>query len=162
MFKVKKQLFLFKIVLLVCLGLFLITNIHQVMAMDNYNLNDQNAINNKIYQLSLKKENLSKKILHCDKLNLNTMNLKQQLKILDQTIEKLYQRLSVINTLKYINEKIWRYSYERNQVAIKILSRTYQDTTIEELNNKYQEIIQKINNLREKYINLQYKLNEFH
>ncbi|WP_349401797.1 putative secreted protein, SVM family protein [Candidatus Phytoplasma solani] len=35
MFKVKKQLFLFKIVLLVCLGLFLITNIHQVMATEN-------------------------------------------------------------------------------------------------------------------------------
>ncbi|WP_349401856.1 putative membrane protein, SVM family protein [Candidatus Phytoplasma solani] len=157
MFKVKKQLHLFKIVLFICLGLLFVINNNQVMAMDNYNLNDQNSINNEIYQLSLKKENLFNKILHCDKIN-----LKQQLKILDQAIKKLYQRLSVVNTLKYINEKIWRYSYERNQVAIKILSRTYQDTTIEELNNEYQEIIQKINNLRQKYVNLQYKLNEFH
>ncbi|WP_349402046.1 SAP11-like protein [Candidatus Phytoplasma solani] len=162
MFKIKNNLLLFNIFLFISLGFLFIFNNNPVMAMDNYNLNDQNAINNKIYQLSLKKENLSNKILHCDKLNLNTMNLKQQLKILDQTIKNLYQRLALLNTLKDINYQVSQYLHKLNQVEIKLLSRRYQITTIEELNNKRQEIIQKINNLIQIYIDLKYKLNEFY
>lgn len=87
------------------------------------------------------------------------MNLKQQLKILDRTIKNLYQRLAMLNTLKDINYQVSQYSHELNQVKIKLLSRTYQATTIEELNNKHKEIVQKINNLIQIYIDLQYKLN---
>ncbi|GLH60562.1 SVM family protein [Paulownia witches'-broom phytoplasma] len=42
MFKLKKQLYLFKIVLFVFLGLFLITDNHQVMAMDDNSSSSQN------------------------------------------------------------------------------------------------------------------------
>ncbi|QTX02925.1 putative secreted protein, SAP45-like [Candidatus Phytoplasma luffae] len=162
MIQVKNKLHLLPFFLMSCLGLFILITINPVMAMNDNNLNYQNSINNEINELLLKKQKISKKISHCNKLDLNTINLKQQLKILDQTILNLYQRLADINVLKYINEKIWHYSYERNQVAIKYLSKTYQNTTAEELNNKHQEIIQKIKKLSQKYCDLQYKLNEFY
>ncbi|MDV3192857.1 MAG: effector protein, partial [Sweet potato little leaf phytoplasma] len=63
--------------------------------------------------------------------------------------------------LKSINEQIRHDSYERNQIAIQILSISYQKPAIQELMTKYQKLVIKIKNLNQKYINLQYKLNEF-
>ncbi|MDV3144251.1 MAG: hypothetical protein Q8744_01575 [Sweet potato little leaf phytoplasma] len=100
--------------------------------------------------------------MHFNKLNLNPYNLIRQSKDLDQNMTDLYKRIAHLNALNCINQKIWQYSYERNQIAIKIfsLSGLYQDTTmIEELNKKHQEIIQKIQNLNQKYFHLQNELN---
>ncbi|MDV3198250.1 MAG: SVM family protein [Vigna little leaf phytoplasma] len=117
MLKLKKQLNLhsLKIILFICLGLLFVINSNQIMAMDDYNLNIKISINNKNYQLSLKKENLSNKNLYSDKLNLSTFNLKQQLKILDQMIQNIYKKLIDANVLKYINEQIKHYLYEQNK-----------------------------------------------
>ncbi|PWV43939.1 MAG: hypothetical protein DF280_01485 ['Brassica napus' phytoplasma] len=106
------------------------------------------------------KKKLSKKLkkIHIYHLS-GDIKLKKELHNLDQIIKNLYQRLSDVNNLKYINEKIWDYSYERNQVAIKILSRSYQDPTMQELITNHQELVKIIKNLNQKYINLQYKLN---
>lgn len=160
MFKLKKNLLFFKIVLFIGLGFFLITNnIHQVMAMNN--LNDENSINNEINKLYLEQKELATKISYFNIYHLDDdIKLKKQLNNLDQTIKNLYQRLSDIKFLKCINEKIWDYSYERNQIANTILSRSYQDPTIQELITNHKKLVKIIKNLNQKYINLQYKLNK--
>ncbi|MEZ0180191.1 SVM family protein, partial ['Camptotheca acuminata' phytoplasma] len=129
MFKLQNQFKIISICLLFFLGLFLITNnIHQVMAMNN--LNDENSINNEINKLYLEQKELATKISYFDIYHLDDdIKLKKQLNNLDQTIKNLYQRLSDIKFLKCINEKIWDYSYEQNQIANTILSRSYQDPT---------------------------------
>ncbi|MGL9687385.1 MAG: SVM family protein, partial [Candidatus Phytoplasma sp. TWB_XP] len=86
--------------------------------------------------------------------------LKTKLHNLDQTIKNLYQRLADVKNLKCINEKIWDYSYEQNQIANTILSRPYQDPTIQELITNHKKLVKIIKNLNQKYINLQYKLNK--
>ncbi|MDC9032295.1 SVM family protein [Columbia Basin potato purple top phytoplasma] len=158
MFQLQNQFKIISFCLFIFLGLFLITN-NSVMAMNN--LNDENSINNEINKLYLERKNLATKIsyFHIHHLD-DDVNLQKELHNLDQTIKNLYQRLSDVNNLKYINEKIWDYSYERNQVAIKILSRSYQDPTIQELITNHQELVKRIKNLNQKYINLQYKLNK--
>ncbi|PQP79250.1 effector protein [Candidatus Phytoplasma phoenicium] len=158
MFKLQNQFKIISIYLFIFLGLFLITN-NSVMAMNN--LNDENSINNEINKLYWERKNLATKIsyFHIHHLD-DDINLQKELHNLDQTIKNLYQRLSDVNNLKYINKKIWDYSYERNQVAIKILSRSYQDPTMQELIKNHQELVKIIKNLNQKYINLQYKLNK--
>ncbi|QKX95732.1 SVM family protein [Candidatus Phytoplasma asteris] len=158
MFQLQNQFKIISFCLFIFLGLFLITN-NSVMAMNN--LNDENSINNEINKLYWERKNLATKIsyFHIHHLD-DDINLQKELHNLDQTIKNLYQRLSDVNNLKYINEKIWDYSYERNQVAIKILSRSYQDPTMQELITNHQELVKIIKNLNQKYINLQYKLNK--
>ncbi|MDV3143890.1 MAG: SVM family protein [Candidatus Phytoplasma australasiaticum] len=158
----RNKLYFLLLFLVGYLGLFLLINIHPVMAMDGYNPNDPHSIKNEILKISSKREKISKKILHFNKLNLNPYNLIRQSKDLDQNMTDLYKRIANLNALNCINQKIWQYSYERNQIAIKILSLSglYQGTTmIEELNKKHQEIIQKIQNLNQKYFHLQNELN---
>ncbi|XXP77403.1 MAG: SVM family protein [Lettuce witches'-broom phytoplasma] len=164
MFKSKNQFNIIYLCLIAFLGLLFIFNTHQIMAMNNYNLTDSNSINNKINELYLERKNLATKISYLLIYDVDVTKFQQQLYNLVQIIQNLYQRLSIVNTLKDINNQIWKFSYERNQIAIKILSCSFshQNETIEELNYNHQKIVQKINNLRQKYINLQYKLNEFH
>ncbi len=157
-FRLKKQLYLFTMVLFSFLGLFFIINNHQVMAMNN--LNDENSINNEFHKLYSEKKVLINKISHLRIYHLDgDIKLQKQLDNLDKKIKNLHQRLSIVKILNYINEQIWNYSYERNQIAIQILSRSFQDPSIQELNENHQQIIKKIKNLRQQYINLQYKLN---
>nr|ABU55732.1 hypothetical protein precursor [Malaysian periwinkle yellows phytoplasma] len=158
MLQLQNQFKIISFCLFIFLGLFLITN-NSVMAMNN--LNDENSINNEINKLYWERKNLVTKIsyFHIHHLD-DDINLQKELHNLDQTIKNLYQRLSDVNNLKYINEKIWDYSYERNQVAIKILSRSYQDPKMQELITNHQELVKIIKNLNQKYINLQYKLNK--
>nr|ABA25855.1 hypothetical protein [Phytoplasma sp. CPh] len=157
-FRLKKQLYLLTMVLFSFLGLFLFTNNHQVMAMNN--LNDENSINNELNKLYSEKEELITKISYLSVYHLDgDIELRKQLDNLDKKIEKFCQRLSAVKILSYINEQIWHYSYERNQIAIKTLSLSNRDPSIKELNVKHQQIIKKIKNLSQKHINLQYKLN---
>ncbi|MGL9687991.1 MAG: SVM family protein, partial [Candidatus Phytoplasma sp. TWB_XP] len=122
MFKLKTNLLFFRIVLFIGLGFFLIINNHQVMAMNN--LNDENSINNEINKLYLERKELAAKISYFDIYHLDDdIKLKTKLHNLDQTIKNLYQRLADVKNLKCINEKIWDYSYEQNQIANTILSR---------------------------------------
>lgn len=159
MFKLKTNLLFFRIVLFIGLGLFLIINNHQVIAMNN--LNDENSINNEINKLYLEQKELATKISYFRIYHLDDdIKLQKQLYNLDQTIKNLHQRLFDIKLLKYINEQIWNYSYERNQIANIILSRSYQDPTIQELITNHKKLVKKIKNLNQKYINLQYKLNK--
>lgn len=159
MFKLKTNLLFFRIVLFIGLGFFLIINNHQVIAMNN--LNDENSINNEINKLYLERKELATKISYFHIYHLDDdIKLQKQLHNLDQTIKNLYQRLADIKNLKCINEKIWDYSYERNQIANTILNRSYQEPTIQELITNHKKLVKIIKNLNQKYINLQYKLNK--
>ncbi|MDV3142097.1 MAG: SVM family protein [Candidatus Phytoplasma australasiaticum] len=160
MFKLQNQFKIISICLFIFLGLLFTMNNNQVMAMNN--LNDENYINNEINKLYLERKELATKISyflihHLD----DDVKLQKQLNDLDQRIKNLYQRIYDIKLLKSINEQIWHDSYERNQIAIQILSISYQNPAIQELMTKHQKLVIKINNLNQKYINLQYKLNEF-
>ncbi|MCQ9618825.1 MAG: SVM family protein [Candidatus Phytoplasma pruni] len=158
MIKLKNQLNIIYLCLITFISLLFIFN-NKVMAMNN--LNDENSINNEINKLYLERKELTTKIKYFRIYHLDDdIKLQKKLNNLDQTIKNLYQMRSDVNILKYINEQIWHYSYERNQVVNKIFSYSYQDPTIQELNLSYQELIQKIQNLQQKYINLQYKLNK--
>ncbi|TKA87953.1 MAG: putative secreted protein, SAP42-like [Candidatus Phytoplasma asteris] len=160
MIKLQKKIQIIYLCLITFIGILFILNDNQVMAMNN--LNDENTINKEINKLYLERKELTKQIKYFDIYHLDdNIKLQKQLHNLDQTIKNLYQRLSDIKLLKYINEQIWNYSYERNQIANTILSRSYQDPTIQELIANHQKLVKKINNLSQKYINLQFKLNEF-
>ncbi|EMR14767.1 MULTISPECIES: SVM family protein [Candidatus Phytoplasma] len=160
MFKLQNQFKIISIYLFIFLGLLFTMNNNQVMAINN--LNDENYINNEINKLYLERKELATKISyflihHLD----DDVKLQKKLNDLDQIIKNLYQRIYDIKILKSINEQIWHDSYERNQIAIQILSISYQNPAIQELMTKYQKLVIKIKNLNQKYINLQYKLNEF-
>jgi hypothetical protein len=162
MFKLKNQFKIISIILFICLGLlFMVNNNHQVMAMNNYDLNNPNSINNKINDLYLERKELVAQILSFSIYNLDISHIQEKIYHLDQKIKSLYQRLSIINILQEINKQIWDYSYQRNQIVLKIFCLSFEEETIEELHNNHQKIIQKIHNLRQKYIHLQCKLNEF-
>lgn len=90
MFKLKKHLFLFKIVLFICLGLFLITNNHKVMAMDKdipstsnkHQKNDNSTIEeiiinlkNQIRENAVKKTNTEKELNTLSNNDLRRNNL---------------------------------------------------------------------------------------
>ncbi|MCQ9618875.1 MAG: SVM family protein [Candidatus Phytoplasma pruni] len=159
MIKLKKQFKIIYLCLITFIGLLFINN-NKVIAMNN--LNDENSINNEINKIYLERKKIATQISYFHIYHLeDDVELQKKLNNLDQTIKNLYQRRSDVNILKYINEQIWHYSYERNQIVNKIFSYSYQDPTIQELNLSYQELIQKIQNLQQKYINLQYKLNKF-
>ncbi|MDO7983803.1 MAG: SVM family protein [Pigeon pea little leaf phytoplasma] len=158
MFKLQNQFKIISICLFIFLGLLFTMNNNQVMAMNN--LNDENYINNEINKLYLERKALATKISYFRIHSLDDdVKLQKQLNDLDQTIKNLYQRIYDIKLLKSINEQIWHNSYERNQIAIQILSSSYQNPTIQELMTKHQKLVIKIKNLSQKHINLQYKLN---
>ncbi|MDO7987333.1 MAG: SVM family protein [Sweet potato little leaf phytoplasma] len=160
MFKLQNQFKIISIYLFIFLGLLFTMNNNQVMAMNN--LNDENYINNEINKLYLERKELATKISYFLIYRLDDdVKLQKQLNDLDQIIKNLYQRIYDIKILKSINEQIRHDSYERNQIAIQILSISYQKPAIQELMTKYQKLVIKIKNLNQKYINLQYKLNEF-
>ncbi|MDV3193389.1 MAG: SVM family protein [Sweet potato little leaf phytoplasma] len=160
MFKLQNQFKIISICLFIFLGLLFTMNNNQVMAMNN--LNDENYINNEINKLYLERKELATKISYFLIYRLDDdVKLQKQLNDLDQIIKNLYQRIYDIKILKSINEQIRHDSYERNQIAIQILSISYQKPAIQELMTKYQKLVIKIKNLNQKYINLQYKLNEF-
>ncbi|MDV3198037.1 MAG: SVM family protein [Vigna little leaf phytoplasma] len=159
MFKLQNKFKIINFCLLIFLGLLFKMNHNQVMAMNN--LNNENYINNKINKLYLERKELATKISYFRIHHLDDdVQLQKQLNNLDQKMKKLYQRICDIKNLNYINEQIWHYSYERNQIANKILSISYQNPIIQELITNHQTLIIKIKNLNQKYINLQYKLNE--
>ncbi|MDV3143850.1 MAG: SVM family protein [Sweet potato little leaf phytoplasma] len=160
MFKLQNQFKIISICLFLFLGLLFTMHNNQVMAMNN--LNDENSINNEINKLYLERKELATKISYFRIHHLDDdVKLQKQLNALDQIIKNLYQRIYDIKLLKSINEQIWHDSYERNQIAIQILSISYQNPAIQELMTKHQKLVIKIKNLKQKYINLQYKLNEF-
>ncbi|MDV3147618.1 MAG: SVM family protein [Sweet potato little leaf phytoplasma] len=160
MFKLQNQFKIISIYLFIFLGLLFTMNNNQVMAMNN--LNDENYINNEINKLYLERKELATKISYFLIYRLDDdVKIQKQLNDLDQIIKNLYQRIYDIKILKSINEQIRHDSYERNQIAIQILSISYQKPAIQELMTKYQKLVIKIKNLNQKYINLQYKLNEF-
>ncbi|MDV3197827.1 MAG: SVM family protein [Candidatus Phytoplasma australasiaticum] len=159
MFKLQNQFKIISIYLFIFLGLLFTMNNNLVMAMNN--LNDENYINNEINKLYLERKELATKISYFLIYRLDDdVKLQKQLNDLDQIIKNLYQRIYDIKILKSINEQIRHDSYERNQIAIQILSISYQKPAIQELMTKYQKLVIKIKNLNKKYINLQYKLNE--
>ncbi|MDV3167255.1 MAG: SVM family protein [Vigna little leaf phytoplasma] len=160
MFKLQNKFKIINFYLFIFLGLLFTMNHNQVMAMNN--LNNENYINNEINKLYLERKELATKISYFRIHHLDDdVKLQKQLNNLDQQMKKLYQRICDIKNLNYINEQIWRYSYERNQIANKILSISYQNPIIQELITNHQKLMIKIKNLNQKYINLQYKLNEF-
>ncbi|CAM11812.1 hypothetical protein PA0478 [Candidatus Phytoplasma australiense] len=158
MLKLKNKFKIISVCLFTFLGLLFINN--NVMAMNN--LSDENSINNEINELFLEQQTLTAKISYFRIHHLDDdVQLQEQLNNLNQIIKNLYQRLYDIKFLNYINEQMSRYSYERNQIANKILSRPYQDPEMQELISNHKKLVIKIKNLRQKYINLQYKLNQF-
>ncbi|QKX95572.1 SVM family protein [Candidatus Phytoplasma asteris] len=154
MVKIKHHLLFLNIFLFIVLGLFLITNHYQVMAAND--LNDEYSINNEINKLCSEKNLLAIKISYLQKYDLETKIYQKKLNILNQKIQNLSQRLSNIKVLNFTNEKIWDYSYERNQVVIK----SFEHPEIQEFREDHRKLIEKINNLQQKYINLKYKLDE--
>uniref|UniRef100_UPI0003803B9C SVM family protein n=1 Tax=Vaccinium witches'-broom phytoplasma TaxID=85642 RepID=UPI0003803B9C len=108
MIKLQKKIKIIYLCLITFIGILFILNDNQVMAMNN--LNDENTINKEINKLYLERKELTKQIKYFDIYHLDdNIKLQKQLHNLDQTIKNLYQRLSDIKLLKYINEQIWNY-----------------------------------------------------
>ncbi|WP_051085533.1 SVM family protein [Candidatus Phytoplasma australiense] len=153
MIKLKNKLHLLPFFLISCLGLLFVINNNQVMAMNN--LNDENYINNEINKLYSKRKELATKISYFRTYHLDDdVTLQKQLNDLDQIIKNLYQRIYDIKLLKSINEKIWDYSLERNQIANQILSSSNQNPAIQEMIAKHQKLVIKIQDLDKKYTKL--------
>ncbi|MBS2126297.1 SVM family protein ['Fragaria x ananassa' phyllody phytoplasma] len=166
MFEFKNKFKMIYICLIIFIGFIFILNNHQVMAMNDYNnLTDSNLIENKIYELDLEINKLVTKVDFLSIYDVDITGLQQQLYNLDQKIKILYQKLSIVNTLKDIKKQIYNFSCKKKQIDINNLScgcLLHPNKTIEEINNEHQEnklTNKKINNLRQIYINLQYKLN---
>ncbi|WP_323847600.1 MAG: SVM family protein [Phytoplasma sp.] len=153
MFKLKNKFKTIYFCLITFIGLLFVFNNHKVVAMHNQNNNsfEEDLLKNRICEVLSQKQNLSNKILQCDRLNLNTINLKKQLKILDVKKQNIYRQLGVYNTLNEINKQIWDYSNNKQQLFIKIINSSNQEQNLKELNDNYKQIIEKNNNLQKKY-----------
>ncbi|MDO8064293.1 SVM family protein [Candidatus Phytoplasma bonamiae] len=161
MFKLQNKFKIIDIFLFTFLGLLFIISNNKVIATNNLNdLNDENSINIEIDKLYLERKKLTTKIAYfCIHHLDDDVTLQKQLNNLDQKIQNLYQRICNIKNLNYINTQIWHYSYERNQIANKILSNSCQNPELQTLITNYPKLVQKIKNLEKKYIDLQFKLN---
>ena len=89
MFKLKKQLYLFKIVLFICLGLFLITNNHQVIAMESNNNAATTNGDTTLINLIARKNILKQQII--DVQNNNNENNMRELEL--QTLKAEYRQV---------------------------------------------------------------------
>ncbi len=131
MFKLKKQLFLFKIVLFVCLGLlFVINNNNQVMAIDdnsslsqnnNYILNNSYDffletqsvfINERNWKLAVKWKNV---VLEIQNMNKN---------INQESYQKLFSLSMKLGSLIQITEQQRKLIYELKEIRKKIRTST--------------------------------------
>ncbi|QYC30822.1 SVM family protein [Paulownia witches'-broom phytoplasma] len=128
MFKLKKQLYLFKIVLFVFLGIFLITDNHQVMAMDDNSSSSQNNnyilnnscdffletqsvfINERNWQLAGTWKNVV--------LNIQNMNKN----INPESYQKLFSLSMKLGSLIQITEQQGKLIYELKEIRKKIIT----------------------------------------
>lgn len=135
MFKLKNKFKTIYFCLITFIGLLFVFNNHKVVAMHNQNNNsfEEDLLKNRICEVLSQKQNLSNKILQCDRLNLNTINLKKQLKILDVKKQNIYRQLGVYNTLNEINKQIWDYSNNKQQLFIKIINSSNQEQNLKNL-----------------------------